>query len=189
MKTLLNQIGVGGMIFIISLFFVSCKTTKEITKIETKYDSTAIRESVALRRVLKEELERFEIEKEQWESTGIVFDTQPCPDSLLTSNPVTKISFENGKLKSIEGNVRSLNQSLYEKSAEVLEAHTTIDSMAIELEKDQINVFKEESIKIKEIERKIYIWWPLIICFIIASIAEYRIGYIKKFLSLFKLIK
>ena len=122
-----------------------------------RYDSAAIKESAALKRVLAEEIERFEKEKEQWENTGVTFDTTPCPDSTKT---VTKIVFDNGKIKSIDGNVRSLNQSLYEKQSEISEAHSTIDSITTELEKTQTALSKKEVNIVKEVERKMFIpWW------------------------------
>ncbi len=104
-----------------------------------------------------EKIERFEKEKEQWEETGVIFETTPCPDSTKT---VTKIVFDNGKIKSIEGNVRSLNQSLYEKSSELLDAHTTIDSLGIENEKLQTELSKKQISVVKEVERVTFIpWW------------------------------
>lgn len=145
------------IIFTTSLLFYSCKTTKYIDKVKTVVDSTAINQRDALVRVLKEEIDRFEKEREQWENTGVTFETTPCPDSTKT---VTKIIFDNGKIKSIEGNVKALNQSLYEKSAELYDAHSLIDSLTLELEKSETKVAKTEVRVIKDIETKWYLpWW------------------------------
>ena len=145
------------IVFIFPFFLFSCKTTKFVEKEKIVVDSTAIKQRDAIARVLKEEVERFEKEKEQWESTGVIFETTPCPDSTKT---VTKIVFDNGKIKSIEGNVKALNQSLYEKSSELLDAHTTIDSLGIENEKMQTELSKKQISVVKEVERVTFIpWW------------------------------
>ena len=142
---------------VVIMSFQSCKTTKQITKEIVRYDSAAIKESAVLKRMISEQIESFEKEKQQWENTGVIFETTPCPDSTKT---VTKIVFDNGKIKSIEGNVRSLNQSLYEKQAEVYDAHSKIDSITTELQKTQTALSKKEVKVIKEIERKMFIpWW------------------------------
>ncbi len=147
----------AAVYILISILIFSCKTTKFVEKEKLIVDSIAIKQRDAIARVLKEEIERFEKEKEQWEETGVTFETTPCPDSTKT---VTKIIFDNGKIKSIEGNVRSLNQSLYEKSSELLDAHTTIDSLGIENEKLQIELSKKQVSTVKEIKRVTFIpWW------------------------------
>ncbi len=145
------------VVLIITLPIFSCKTTKFVEKEKIIVDSTAIKQRDAIARVLKEEIERYEKEKEEWNNTGIVFESTPCPDSTKT---VTKITFDNGKIKSIEGNVKALNQSLYEKSSELLDAHTTIDSLGIENEKLQTELSKKEISVVKEVERVTFIpWW------------------------------
>lgn len=138
---------------ILLLFLFSCKTVKEVTKEVVKYDSAAIKENKALRMFLSEEIERFEKDREAWENTGVVFDT----DTI--TNTVTKIIFDNGKIKSIEGRVKSLNQSLYEKSSELLDAHSTIDSMGVELEKKEVELSKKQSVVVKEKKVTVTPWW------------------------------
>lgn len=174
----------------------SCKTTKTVTKevikeVE-KYDSTAINEVVRLKRVLSETIEKHRKEKERWDSTGISF-FDPCPDSART---VTKIVFDNGKLKLIEGNVRSLSQTLHEKSTELLDAYSTIDSIAVELEKAQAalkrETEKEEKIVYRDVERKVgkgLMWLWILIGIVIGLSAEYKFKLVKRILSLVKLIK
>ena len=144
-------------IIFISIILFSCKTTKYIDKIKTVVDSTAIKQRDALSRTLKETIEDFEKEREDWSNTGISFDTTPCPDSTKT---ITKIVFDNGKIKSIEGNVKSLNQSLYEKEAEVYNAHFIIDSLTLENEKLETQLSKKEVVVHKEIKKVTFIpWW------------------------------
>lgn len=181
-----------SLILIIVPTIFSCKTTKEVAKTENIYDSVARKENKALRRFLSEEIERFEKEREQWESTGVVFDN-PCPDSAsITShgNAIipTKIIFDNGKIKSIEGRVKSLNQSLYEKSSELLDAHRTIDSLQYELEKEQTSVKKEVKTIHKHTKTKVTGWpvWLFAICFVGGCLIEYKYKIVKRILS-FKL--
>lgn len=167
----------------------SCKTVKEITKIETKYDSTSIKENSALKRVLAEEQERFQKEKEQWESTGVIFETTPCPDSTKTMP--TKIVFDNGKLKSIEGNVKSLTSDLYEKSAELWDAHRTIDSLQYALEKEQQNIKKETKVVEKYIKTKVksFSFWVLLICVIGGILLDWKFKIVDRLINIFSLIK
>lgn len=170
---------------ILLLFLFSCKTVKEVTKEVVRYDSTAIKENVALHRFLSEEIERFEKEREAWENTGVVFVTEDCPDSSKLSPPA-KIIFDNGKIKSIEGRVKSLNQSLYEKSSEILDAHRTIDSLQYELEKEQTNVKKEVTTIHKHTKTKVTGWpvWLFAICLVGGLLIEYKYKIIKRILSL-----
>ncbi len=143
------------LLFIVLILY-SCKTTRIIEKERMTVDSSSIKERDVLKRVLKEELERFEKEKQQWENTGVVFETESCPDSTKT---VTKIVFDNGKLKSIEGNVKALNQSLYETNSELLDAKVTLDSMSIELERKDEQLSKKQEVLIKNTKTTVWPWW------------------------------
>lgn len=167
-----------AIILTASLF--SCKTTKFVEKEKIVVDSTAIKERDAVKRVLKEAIEQFEKEKEQWESTGIIFETTPCPDSTKTQP--TKIVFDNGKLKSIEGNVRSLTSDLYEKSVELYDAHSVIDSLSEETERLQTALSKTETKVVKEIKRVAFIpWWIWVIAGLAVVFGSHP--YAKKFLK------
>lgn len=177
------------IMYLLAGCFSSCKTVKEVTKEVTKYDSTAIREAAALKRVLSEELERFEKEKEQWESTGVIFETTPCPDSTKTMP--TKIIFDNGKLKSIQGNVRSLTSDLYEKSAEAWEQKRRADSLGVELAKEKQNVKKETKVIEKKVETKVksFPFWLLLICVIGGILLEFKFKVVKRLVNIFSIIK
>lgn len=165
---------------ILLFFLFSCKTTRQIIKEVIKYDSIAIKENIALHRFLSEEIERFEKERETWENTGVIFNSD-CPDNIPT-----KIIFDNGKIKYIEGKVKSLNQNLHEKSSELLDAHKTIDSLQYDLEKEQINVKKEITTIHKNTKTKITAWpiWLFAICFVGGCIIEWKYKLIKRILSL-----
>lgn len=185
---------------ILLIFLFSCKTSKQVTKIETKYDSTAIKENVALRRFLSEEIERFEKEREAWENTGVTFFPEGFPAGTDTTGKINwttkisdppytvpaKITFENGKIKSIEGRVKSLNQNLHEKSSELLDAHKTIDILQYELEKKQVNIKKEITTIHKNTKTKITVWpiWLFVICLVGGLLIEYEYKIIKQILSL-----
>lgn len=138
-----------------------CKTVKEVYKERKVYDSTAIRENKALRRFLSEEIERFEKERETWESTGVVFETD-C-DTVI--NQPTKIIYDNGKLKSIEGRIKIFNQDLIERTEELYDAHRQIDSLTTELERRETNVKTVEKIVTRDIKRSVlpgWIWFLLL---------------------------
>jgi len=182
MKKITTTFFIPVMWMLLSLF--GCRTTKEVVKMETIYDSAAIMQNEALHKTLQETIEHYERQIEQWESTGVVFNDTPCPDSPTSVKPSTKIIFDNGKLKSIEGNVRALNQSLYEKNTELIEALYSRDSLVVELEKARANVSKTESVHTKEVKKKAPPWWLFLLCILIGSIGEYRLKYLQRFLSL-----
>lgn len=179
---------------ILLIFLFSCKTVKEVTKEVVKYDSTAIKENAALHRFLAEEIERFEKERETWDKTGISFypfdaGINGGRDTIATDfkPEVPKIEFfDNGKIKSIEGRVKSLNQSLYEKSSELLDAHKTIGSLQYDLEKEQTNVKKEVTTVHKHTKTKITGWpmWLFAICLVGGLFIEWKYKLIKRILSL-----
>lgn len=165
---------------------VSCKVVKEVTKEVTKYDSVAIKENKDLKRKYEELETAYQKDKQQWENTGIVFDTRPCPDSAKT---VTKIIFDNGKLKSIEGNVKSLNQSLYEKTGELLYAHSVIDSLTMALERKDNRVSATRTITIKETKTKVK-WpiWLFVLFFLGGIVLEYKFRPLKRILSFLNIV-
>lgn len=165
---------------ILLVFLSSCKTTRQVDKEVIKDDSAVIKENVALRRFLSEEIERFEKDREAWENTGVVFNSD-CPDSIAT-----KIIFDNGKIKSIEGRVKSLNQNLHEKSSELLDAHRTVDSLQYELEKEQTNIKKEVTTIHKYTKTKVMPGWIWLLL-LVGWIARGYWPIIKKYLLPIKL--
>lgn len=164
---------------------IGCRTVKEIEKTKTVYDSAAIQENANLKQVLAYEREMMDKEREQWNSTGVVFDTK-C-DTVYN----TRIEFDNGKLKSIEGNVKLLNQSLFEKQTELYDAHRLIDSLLFEVEKKDTKVVKETMTITKTVKRKpAYGWllWFIPLLLLIGAVVEYRFKIFKRFLSLKNII-
>lgn len=169
---------------VIFLLF-SCKTVKEVVKTEVRYDSTAIEQNEALQRTLQETIENYEKERETWEKTGIIFETGPC-DSIKPET-VTKIIYDNGKLKSIQGRVKSLNVDLGERTTELYDAHRIIDSMGVELEKKEVELSKKETVKV--LNKKITVWplWLFALCSLAGMVLEWRFKLLKRLLSIFKL--
>lgn len=154
---------IGFVVAIILLVLAaSCKVTKYIDREKIVVDSSVIEQNKTLQRTLKETIEKYEKERETWESTGVVFETD-CDTSLRT---ITKIVYDNGKLQSIEGRVKSLNIDLVERTTELYDAHRQIDSMAFELERKEIALSKKQETIIKTVEktsRPGWIWWLLLI--------------------------
>lgn len=155
---------------ILLLSFFSCKTTKYIDRVKVVTDSTVIQQNEGLKKVLTETIEQYEKDKENWEKTGILFDTIRLSDTVT----VNKVVFDNGKIKSAEGRIKAVNVELWEKSTELLDAHSTIDSLSIELERKEIQLSKKQETVIKEVTRKIYPWWLFLLACILGMILEYR---------------
>lgn len=106
--------------------------------------------------------------------------------------PKTRIILEDGKLKSIEGPVKSFNQNKYAKSSELSEARTTIDSMKAALAKKETNLEKTTVTVTKKIKTRFFPWWLLIlipVVLLIGSFAENRFKYIRHFQRIFSLLK
>lgn len=166
------------IILLLVVMAFSCKTVKEVVKVETKYDSTAINENKQLRLFLSEEIERFEKEREAWENTGVTFfrdnvvagtDTtgkinwttkaSDPPYTVHAYTPPTKIIFENGKIKSVEGPIKSIDQSRYQKKSELSESKKKIDSLIKEDEKNKVELSKKQSVVVKEKKVTVTPWW------------------------------
>lgn len=166
MKNLLIKIifCCGFVPYLLSGCLQSCKTVKYIDRVKTVVDSSVIEQNLGLQRALQETIETYEKEKEQWNSTGVVFDTK-C-DTVYK----TRIEFDNGKLKNIEGNVKSLNQSLFEKQSELYDAYRLIDSLSFEAEKKDTRVVKETVTITKNVKTKVMVWWPWLVVGLIAGL-------------------
>lgn len=181
MKLIINILALLFIAALLCFTAFSCKTIKEVVKVETRYDSTAIRENAALKRVLSEEIERFEKEKETWEKTGIVFET----DCDTVTNTVTKIVYDNGKLKSIEGRVKTLNMDIVERTEELYDAHRQIDSLQYALEKEETNVKHHVKVLHRDVKRTVMPGW----IWLLLAVGWIARGYwprLKQYLSLIK---
>jgi len=171
------------------LLLSACKTTKYVDRVETKVDSSVVYQRDQLQKTLRETITQYEKEKQQWETTGVVFETLPCPDSIHTKM-ITKIVFDNGKIKSIEGNVKALNQSLMEKHIEVYKANTIIDSLTVVLDNTKAELAKKQQVLVKSVVRKSIPGWiflALLLLLIVGIAIEYRLGVARRVINIFKL--
>lgn len=168
---------------IILLCFFSCKTVKYVDRVKVVTDSTVIEQNEGLQIALKETIENYEREREQWEKTGILFDTVYRDTGSLKIIP--KVVFDNGKIKSVEGRLLAVNQQFFEKSSELLSAYSVIDSMTVELERKDIALSKKQEVVTKEVKRTVWPVWLFVVCFISGLIVEYRFKFISSIKKLF----
>lgn len=161
--------------------FTSCKVTKYVDREVVKVDSSVIEQNEGLQRALQETIESYEKQRESWEKTGIVFDTLRQNDTVV----INKVVFDNGKIKSAEGRIRAINTELFEKSSELLDAYSLIDSLSFENERKEAQLSKvteKEVIKIKRVPAHHY--WLYLLAFLLGLAAEYRFKILKRILSL-----
>jgi hypothetical protein len=162
------------ILFIIFLF-ASCKVTKYVDREKIIVDSSVVHQYNLLQKEYQQTIERYEKERETWEKTGVVFDT----DCDTVTNTVTKIIYDNGKLKSIEGRVKTLNIDLTERTEELYDAHRTIDELSTENERLQVELNKKQTTVIKEVQRKVTPWWIWLL-FLGGLVTEWRIGLLRR---------
>lgn len=163
------------ILFLIFLF-TSCKVTKYVDREKIVVDSSVVHQYNLLQKEYQQTIERYEKEKEMREKTGIVFET-PCPgDSLKLSPPTPTVIkyYDNGKLKSIEGRVKTLNIDLAERTEELYDAHQTIDELSTENERLQAELNKKQTTVIKEVQRKVTLWWIWLL-FLGGMVVEWRL--------------
>lgn len=177
----MNKFGSGKLRFIawtIPVLFAalaiatcsSCKTTKYIDRETVKIDSSVIQQYEGLQRTYEETVKHYEAERESWLKTGILFDTIWRNDTVI----VNKVTFDNGRIKTIEGRIIAVNQSLHEKSAELLDAHNTIDSLSYENERKEIELSKKQTAVTKYIKRSVP-WWAYLLCVIAGMVIQWKL--------------
>lgn len=162
------------------LFLFGCTTTKYIDREKVVVDSSVVEQNETLQKTLHETIEKHQQEKEQWENTGVTF----------YRDTVTKIVFEKGKVKYIEGPVKALNQSKYEKDFDLREARTTIDSMKSALAKKETKLLKQTVTIKKNIKTKFFPGWAYFlipVIFLLGSIVESKFKYMQRIFSLLKI--
>ena len=140
------------------LALVSCRTTREIVKEKVVVDSSVVERNERLERTLKETVDRYEAERESWASTGVIFDTTYLPGDTVRE-PAKVVFHDNGRIKSVEGRLRSVTLSEQERTAELLDAHGTIDSLVIELDRKDAQLSKKVNTVTKEITKTALPFW------------------------------
>lgn len=161
--------------------FSSCRTIKYVEKERVKIDSSVIQQNEGLQQVLKETIEQYEKILETASKTGVIFDTVYRDTGSL--KVVNKVTFDNGKIKTAEGRILAVSQDLTDKTSELYDAHSTIDSMAIELERRDAQLSKQVTTVTKEVKRTVWPWWLFIVCLVAGLILEYRFKLIQKIMK------
>lgn len=149
-----------------------CRTIKYVEREKVKIDSSVIQQNEGLQQVLKETIEQYEKILETASKTGVVFDTVYRDTGSL--KVVNKVTFDNGKIKTAEGRILAVSQDLTDKTSELYDAHSTIDSMAVELERKDAQLSKQVTTVTKEVKRTVWPWWLFIVCLVAGLIVEYR---------------
>lgn len=145
-----------------------CKTTRYIDREKIVIDSSLVQQNEGLQQTLIETIERYEKEREAWLTTGVLFDTVYKD----TGRVVNKVTFDNGRIKTIEGRIFAVNQDLHEKTAELLDAHATIDDLSMKLERTEAELSKKVTTVTRDVEKTYLPWWLYIILFVAGWIAR-----------------
>jgi len=150
---------IQAVVFIVSICMLlwSCGTTKYVDKEVIKVDSSWIERNDSLQQVITEVTAKAESLREEWLTTGILFDT--IWRDTGSTRIVNKVTFDNGKVKTIEGRILAVNQDLHEKTAELLDAHSTIDDLSMKLESAEGKLARKQDTVVKEIKRSYIPWW------------------------------
>ncbi len=148
---------IQATVFIVSicLLLFSCGTTKYVDRETIRVDSSWVEQNKGMQATLEETIINYEKQREKWEKTGILFDTVYKD----TGRIVNRVTFDNGKIKTIEGRIIAINTGLHEKTAELLDAHSTIDDLSTKLEISETKLAKKQDVVIKEVRRSYIPWW------------------------------
>lgn len=168
---------------LIAFIFCSCTTTKYIDREVIKTDSSVIEQNEGLQRTLQETIQNYESRIESINKTGIVFDTLYRDTGSAVISKVT--FFDNGKIKSAEGRIKSISLDLQDKESELLDANTTIDSMGMELERKEAELSKKVTTVTKEVKRKFFPWY-IFLLLPAGLFIEYRFKLIQRLIKLVK---
>lgn len=163
------------------LAFTSCRTVKQVERVRTVLDSSVIEQNEGLQQVLKETIEQYEKILETASKTGVIFDTVYRDTGSL--KVVNKVTFDNGKIKTAEGRILAVSQDLTDKTSELYDAHSTIDSLAIELERRDAQLSKQVTTVTKEVKRTVWPCWLFIVCLAAGLVLEYRFKLIQKIMK------
>lgn len=173
-----------GWLFILLVFIFlaivlfSCKTTKYIDREVIKTDSSAMIQNEGLQRTLQETIEHYEAERESWLKTGVLFDTLYRSDTII----VNKVTFDNGRIKTVEGRIIAVNADLHERTAELLDAHATIDDLTTKLEKMETELSKKQTVITKEVKRSVP-WWAYLLCGIAGMLLQWKLTPINRLVN------
>lgn len=142
-------------LYFLLLLLLSCNTSKKINVQQTQKDSLYKEEALDLRRMLKETQEYYD--KILSDSSGVTIEYQPVYRDTGSTKYFPqylpgKVIFDNGKLQSAEGQIKSVTISNKRLQEELSLKDQKIDSLtAISNKKD---VQLSETTKVKEVVKK-----------------------------------
>lgn len=150
-STLIFLLALLGFAMVLCL---SCTSTKYIDRVQIKTDSSAVHERDSILQVKKEDSVYYKNVIESMSNNDVVFrDTGSV-----------KIEYrDNGSIKSVEGNVKSLNSKLLNSQTEISIWKTKYDSLAQVKTKDSIQVKTEFKEVTKEKKVSFLPWWLILI--------------------------
>lgn len=146
------------------ILLASCRSTRVIERVQVKYDSTAIRNEQALQKELQATTERYEQMLADSSGTEVVF----LKDTVVMPGRVEY--YPDGRLKSVEGQLQSVKQTLKKSETQLYEYADTIASLRKQLKQATTNVRIEEKVINKEVKR--IMWWPILLALIVGWIAR-----------------
>lgn len=146
------------------VLLASCRSTRVIERVQVKYDSTAIRNEQALQKELQATTERYEQMLADSSGTEVVF----LKDTVVMPGRVEY--YPDGRLKSVEGQLQSVKQTLKKSETQLYEYADTIATLREQLKQATTSVRVEERIVNKEVKR--YPWWPMLLALVAGWMAR-----------------
>lgn len=153
----------------ITVILCSCTSTKYIDRVSIKTDTTAVHERDSILQVKKEDSVYYKN----------VIESMSNNDVQFRDTGSVKIEYrDNGSIKSIEGNVKSLNSKLLKSQTEINIWKTKYDSLAQVRTKDSIQV--KTDYKTVEIKKKVTVfpWYFWLVC-VAVLVVGWKLGKIK----------
>lgn len=168
-------------------FLFGCSSSKQVSKKETVYDSTAIREVQRLNRLLAEVTAKYEKQLYELSTAGIIFQTEYLPGDTVRL-PGEVIIDKDGTIKA-KGQLKSVLLTNERYSKEISLLHRKVDSLTRENEKNKNTVKTKEVIKEKKSKTKVYPWWLILACIVIGLLAENKLKVFARIKSIYSQFK
>jgi chromosome segregation ATPase len=163
---------------ILALTLLSCRSTRVVERVKIEYDSTAIRNEAKLQEELRETTARYEKMLESASGTEVVFETRTDTVTL----PGRIEYYPDGRLKSVEGQLASVRQSLQESEAQRYEYSDSIATLKSELEQAKTEVKERVQVVEKKVEY-VPMWaWALLLTMAAVTLR----AYLPKLIDFFK---
>lgn len=153
------------------VLLASCRSTRTVQKETIIRDSTAIREVATLKRVIKDTVANYERQLSQLSETGVVFETRT--DTVRIPGKIEY--YDNGRIKSVEGALKSVNQRLQEEVAEKYNYAATIDSLMQVNDSLATNVRVETKTVEKQVKRGGFPWFWVILTAVVTLVVRWKL--------------